>query len=160
MLVEDRIDLIDEIPIYVRQYRISQALEEFVRLQINILLEAGFIEHSTSEYNSPIWVVPKADSPEGKRQWRLVNDYRKLNEKTVTMNFPIPNLTHIIEQLGGANYFIVVEMSSGFHQIPLRKEDRKYTAFSTTFGHLQYAILPLSMKNAPATFQEQINKVV
>ena len=128
-LVEHRIDLINEIPIYVRQYPIPQALEEFVRLQINILLETGIIEHSTSEYNSPIWVVPKADSLEGKRQWRLVNDYRKLNEKTVTMNFSIPNLTHIIKKLGGANYFIVADLSSGFHQIPLHKEARKFTAF-------------------------------
>ena len=124
------------------------------------MLEAGIIEHSTSEYNSPIWVVPKADSPEGKRQWRLVNDHRKLNEKTVTMNFPIPNLMHIIEQLGGANYFIVADLSIGFHQISLRKEDRKYTAFSTSFGHYQYARLPFGMKHASATFQEQINKVV
>ena len=76
------------------------------------------------------------------------------------MNFPIPNLTHIIEQLDGANYFIVVDLSSGFHQIPLRKEDRKFTAFSTSFGHFQYARLPFGMKNAPATFQQQNNKVV
>ena len=153
-LLKHRIDLIDEIPIYVRQYPIPQAIKEFVRLQINILLETGIIEHSTSEYDSPIWVVPKADSPEGKQQWRLDNDYRMLNEKTVTMNFPIPNLTHIIEQLGGANYFIVADLSSGFRQILLRKEDRKFTAFSTSFGHFQYARLPFGMKNTPATFQE------
>ena len=159
-LVEHRISLIDDIPVNIRQYPIPQALQEFVREQINVLLQAGVIEPSESEYNSPLWVVPKADSPDGRRQYRMVTDYRKLNEKTVTMTYPIPNITHITEQLGGGNCFLVADLASGFYQIPLRKEDRKYTAFSTMFGHFQYVRLPFEMKNAPATFQEQINKVV
>ena len=106
-LVEHRISLIDDIPVNIRQYPIPQALQEFVREPINVLLQAGVIEPSESEYNSPLRMVPKADSPDGRRQYRMVTDYRKLNEKTVTMTYPIPNITHITEQLGRGNCFLV-----------------------------------------------------
>ena len=53
-LVEHRINLIDDIPINIRQYPLPQALQDFVCEQIGVLLKAGVIEPSESEYNSPL----------------------------------------------------------------------------------------------------------
>ena len=37
---------------------------------------------SISPYTSPVWIVPKKSNAFGRRKFRLVIDYRKLNEKT------------------------------------------------------------------------------
>ncbi|CAD7078365.1 unnamed protein product [Hermetia illucens] len=56
------------------------------------MLKQGIIQHSTSPYNSLIWVVPKKVDSSGEQKWRLVNDYRPLNEQTVDDKHPIPNV--------------------------------------------------------------------
>ncbi|XP_068986184.1 uncharacterized protein [Bombus flavifrons] len=48
-------------------------------------------------------------------------------------------------------------LSSGFHQIPMDPESKKYTAFSTPQGHYHYDRLPFELKNAPAAFQRMID---
>jgi hypothetical protein len=47
------------------------------------LLEEGIIVKSDSAWNSPILVVPKKTGPDGKKKWRMVVDFRKLNEETI-----------------------------------------------------------------------------
>jgi hypothetical protein len=64
------------------------------------LLEDGIIAKSDSAWNSPLLVVPKNVGPDGKRKWRLVVDFRKLNEKTVGDAYPLPDITEILDQLG------------------------------------------------------------
>ena len=49
------------------------------------------------------------------------------------------------------------DLSSGFHQIPMTGESKKYTAFSTPEGHFEFNIMPLGLKNAPATFQRMMD---
>lgn len=45
----------------------------------------------------------KLDSSDQKK-WRLVRNYRKLNEKTIDNRYPIPN-TDILDKLGRCMYF-------------------------------------------------------
>ena len=93
----------------------------------------------------------KADS-QGKVKWRMVIDYRALNEKTISDAYPLPNITDILDQLGGAKYFSTLDLASGFHQIPMDPEPKPKTAFSTSFGHYEYKIMSFGLKNAPATY--------
>ena len=43
----------------------------------------------------------------------------------------------ILDHLGKAKFFSAFDLSAGFHQIPMKEEDKKYTAFSTTQGHFE-----------------------
>jgi hypothetical protein len=43
----------------------------------------GIIEPSTSPWNSPILVIPKKKDASVRNKWRIVVDFRKLNEVTV-----------------------------------------------------------------------------
>jgi hypothetical protein len=49
--------------------------------------------------NAPIWIVPKKMDASKKKKFRLVIDYRKLNEKTVDDKFPIPQIEDIFDNL-------------------------------------------------------------
>ena len=61
-------------------------------------------------------------------------DYIKLNENTVDDKFPIPNLNGIKDKLGKSQHFTTLDLAKGFHQILVRKEDRKKTAFLRLLG--------------------------
>lgn len=64
----------------------------------------------------------------------MVIDYPGLNEKTTRDAYPLPNITDILDQLSGAKYFRIVDLTSGFHQIPIDPADKDKTAFTTSFG--------------------------
>jgi hypothetical protein len=49
----------------------------------------------------------------------MVIDYHRLNEKTIGDVYPLPNISDILDQLGSAKYFSVLDLASGFHQIPM-----------------------------------------
>ena len=118
------------------------------------------MEPSISPYNSPLWIVPKKPDSQGNKRWRLVIDYRKLNDKTIGDAFPLPNITEILDQLGSAKYFSTFHLASGFHQIRMSQEDAHKTAFLTPYGHFQFKRMPFGLKNAPATFQRLMNSVL
>ncbi|XP_055378909.1 putative actin-fragmin kinase DDB_G0287957 [Condylostylus longicornis] len=118
-------------PIYSKIYRFPKIHEEEVNKQVQEMLEQNIIQPSSSPYNSPIWVVPKKLDYSGKQKWRIVIDYRKLNEITVDDKFPIPNIDSIFDKLGRAQYFTTLDLAKGFHQILVDEKDRLKTAFST-----------------------------
>ncbi|XP_043604719.1 uncharacterized protein LOC122577454 [Bombus pyrosoma] len=159
-ILEHRIITTDDIPINVKQYRYPPAHREEITRQIQELLETDVVMPSTSPYNSPLWIVPKKPDSQGNKRWRLVIDYRKLNDKTIGDAYPLPNITEILDQLGSAKYFSTFDLASGFHQIRMAREDAHKTAFSTPYGHFQFKRMPFGLKNAPATFQRLMNSVL
>ena len=68
------------------------------------MLDSGIIKPSSSPYNSPLWIVPKKMDSSGKQKWRLVSDFRQLNDKTISDGYPLPDITQIIDQVGGHKY--------------------------------------------------------
>ena len=91
---------------------------------------------------------------------RMVIDFRKLNGKTISDAYPLPNIIDILDQLGQAQYFLTFDLASGFHQIPMDPQDRPKTAFSTLNGHYEYARMLFGLKNALATFQRLMDNVL
>ncbi|GFS66967.1 retrovirus-related Pol polyprotein from transposon 17.6 [Trichonephila clavipes] len=120
-----RISLQHDYPIKCPIYKIPFNLRNEFRRQIADLEKAGIISKSNSQYNTPALFVKQ------KEKWRLVLDFRKLNEITVTQYFVIPTLDDILHEILGSNYFSALDMKSAFNQIPLHFADRHKTAFST-----------------------------
>lgn len=143
--------------INTKSYKPPECHKAEISKQMNEMLEKGIIEPSDSPYNSPVWVVPKKLDASGKQKWRIVIDFRKLNELTDQDAYPLPDIDDILSQLGNAKFFSALDLSSGFHQIPMEEKSKKYTAFSTPQGHYHYNRMPFGLKNAPATFQRMMD---
>ncbi|XP_023319373.1 uncharacterized protein LOC111694666 [Trichogramma pretiosum] len=104
------------------------------------------------EFETSARIVPKKAGPNGEKKWRLVIDYRMLNEKTIASAYPLPNITEILDQLGSSKYFSTLDLQSGFYQVPIDPSDAHKTAFSTPYHHLQFKRMPMGLKRSPSTF--------
>ncbi|GFY35485.1 retrovirus-related Pol polyprotein from transposon 17.6 [Trichonephila clavipes] len=150
-----RISLQHDYPIKCQIYKIPFNLRNEFRRQIADLEKAGIISKSNSQYNTPALFVKQ------KEKWRLVLDFRKLNEITVTQDFVIPTLDDILHEISGSNYFSALDMKSAFNQIPLHFADRHKTAFSTPDGDkYQFNRLCFGLKNSPKAFQSIAQEIL
>ena len=147
-------------PVNASLYRLPESQKQEVRRQVEELKRGGIITESNSPLNSPLLVVPKKADATGERSWRLVTEYRKLNEKTVGDAYSLPDMKEIIDQLGQSKYFSCIDMVMGFHQREMAEENRAKTAFRTKEGHWEYKHLPFGLKVAHATFQRMMNVVL
>lgn len=87
--IKHQIRTVDNIPIHTKSYKYPKIFEDEVQKQVRKMLEDGIIRESISPYTSPVWVVPKKVDASGKRKFRLVIDYRKLNEKTINDKYTL-----------------------------------------------------------------------
>ena len=118
-LITMSIDTGDHSPVARRPYTLALKHHDWVKAEIDKLLEAGFIRESDSSWSAPIVVVPKGDG--GKR---LCIDYRALNAITRTFIWSMPRVD-ILAKLGKAKFFTTLDLRLGYHHIALGKESRK-----------------------------------
>jgi hypothetical protein len=92
----------------------SPAVLAELKSQLVPLLEKGFIKPSRSPWSSAALFVRKKDG-----SFRMCIDYRALNSVTQRDSHPLPRITECLDQLGRAKVFSKIDLSSGYHQIPL-----------------------------------------
>lgn len=158
--IQHEIKVTDPTPVHSKLYRFPEAHKEEVNKQIQKMLDQGIIRPSSSPYCSPLWVVPKKSDASGQKKWRIVIDYRKLNQITVGDAYPLPQIEFILDQLGHSTYFTTLDLASGFHQIEMKPDDIEKTAFSCGFNHFEYLRMPFGLRNSPSTFQRLMNTVL
>ena len=123
--------------------------------QIHEMQQRGVIEPSNSPYSSPILLVPKPYEP-----YRFCADFRALNDVTVTEIFLLPSVRECLDSLQGSTLFTTLDLFSGYRQIPIAKERRRKTAFTTESGHWQFGVMPFGVKNAPSVFARLMSDIM
>ena len=81
--------------------------------------------------------------------WPLVVDYRAVNAATVSDAHPLPYIEEEIAKRAKGKLFTLLDLRHGFHQMPLRKENRQLTAMCMPCGTIQGTVMPMGLKNAP-----------
>ena len=145
--------------INIKSYRPLECHKEEVTRQISELHKKRGIRDSSSTFNSPTWVVPKKADASEKEKWRIVIDFRKIND-TDQEAYPLPVINDNLDQLGQEKFFSTFDLNSGFHQIPMSEGSNKYTAFSTLEGHFEFNRMAFDVKNAPPAFQRMMDNAL
>ena len=148
------VDVGDAQPIKQHPYRLNPQKDEYLKNEVQYLLDNDFIEPSQSNWSSPCLLVLKPD-----QSYRMCTDFLKLNSVTKTDTFPIPRIDDCIDKVGKAKYVTKIDLLKGFYQVPLTERAKELSAFVTPSGLYQYKVMTFGMKNSPATFQRLINSV-
>ena len=56
-------------------------------------------------------VVPK---PGPGDDHRLCVDFRDVNDRTVSIKYPLPNIDDIVQSLGGSHFYCKLDLAKGF----------------------------------------------
>ena len=129
-LVEFECQLSEGDPVSVPQYPLSRSKREIFRNWIIEMYKKGFIRLCNSSFCSPMLVVPKTAIDGSIKGWRVVADLRKLNARTVNLlTVQPPNCDQIFSELTGVRLMSNFDMSAGFYNIKIRKEDQHKFAF-------------------------------
>ena len=149
------IDTSDHPPRAEKPYALALKHYDWVRDEIDKLLKAGVIQESHSSWSVPIVVVPKGDC--GKR---LCMDFRALNAITRPYVWPMPRVKDIFAKVGKGKFFTVLDLRSSYCHIALDGDAIKKTAFVMPLGKYEYLKVPFGLAQAPAYFQNLMNKVL
>ena len=96
---------------YRRSTKMAPKELEACRIQLQELLDKGYIEPSASPFGSPVLMVPKPGNPD---KLRMVIDYRAINELTVADRFPLPDVQAMMDRLQGKKVFSTLDCLWGF----------------------------------------------
>ncbi|KAL0549087.1 hypothetical protein IC582_013567 [Cucumis melo] len=142
------------VPISRAPYRMAPAELKELKVQLQELLDKGFIRPSVSPWGAPVLFVKKKDG-----SMRLCIDYRELNKVTVKNRYPLPRMDDLFDQLQGATVFSKIDLRSGYHQLRIKDEDVPKTAFRSRYGHYEFIVMSFGLTNAPAVFMDLMNRV-
>ena len=129
---------------------------EAMKAKLKEFMERGWLETCTSEWASPASVVPKKVAGE----WRLVVDYRGLNEQTEFDSYTLPPIEDMLQRQHERRLFTVINLKHGYHQMPLAPESCACTAMSTPLGPLQWKVMPMGCENGNASFQRMLEDIL
>ena len=156
--VQHTINLKDREPIYLKQFRIPEAQREAVQKHVEDLLKMGVVRPSRSKFNTPIFVISKQGGG-----LRIVQDFRAINQNTQTDKYSLKDIQQCISDIGnaGSTVFSTLDLTSGFWQMMLNPECRKYTAFTLPgLGQFEWNASPAGLLGAPGSFQKLLEIVI
>ena len=146
LIKQHRVKLTSDEPIWSHPYPVLYSVRTTLQKELNDMLKMNIIQESRSPYSSPIVIVKKRDSTN-----RLCVDFRKLNKITEVDPEPTNTVVETIQNLSTDKWFSKIDLTKGYWQVPLVKEDVYKTAFSSSDGSYKFLRMPFGMVNSGAT---------
>ena len=152
--LEHKIDVTCSEPIRKKAYPVPESLKEVFVAEVDKMLDLGIIEPSCSPYSSPPVLVKKSNS-----EYRMCIDFRAINSITKFDAEPMPTIEGDLPKFVGSKFISEIDMCKAYHQVPLEENSKKYTAFPTPYGLMQFTKLPFGLSTACSTYIRLMRRV-
>ena len=144
-------------PVATKSRRQSPCDSSFMRNEITRLHSQGIIRPSVSPWRAQAFVT----KDDGSHKRRMVIDYSDtINRFTELDAYPMPNVLDMIQKISRYRYFATFDLKSAYHQIPIKEEDIKFTAFEVDGQLWEFTRIPFGVTNGVSAFQRTIDKVI
>ncbi|GKC98551.1 putative reverse transcriptase domain-containing protein, partial [Tanacetum coccineum] len=152
--VEFRIDLVPgAAPVTRAPYWLAPSKMKELSVQLQELLEKGFIRLSSSPWGAPVLFMKKKDG-----SFRMCIDYHELNKLAVKNRYPLPRIDDLFYQWQRSSVYSKIDLRSRYHQLRIKEEDIPITAFRTRYGHFKFQVMSFGLTNVPAVFMDLMNR--
>lgn len=74
--------------------------------------------------------------------------------------YPLPKIDEMVNKLSKYKVFSTYDLKSAYHQIPIQKSERMYTAFEGLGELYESCVLPFGVTNGVPCFQRVMNDLV
>ena len=161
----------DDVPFVAKPRKYNDIQRAFLKHKIRIMRRRAQLEDATGGYSSALVLVPYQDriqaftkkhgAKAAEEMWkeehekevstffRLTQDLRELNQKTIADLYPLPRIDYLLDQVKmGTDHFSIADLADAFWCVPLAKQDRHKTAFRTPYDHVQSTVMVQGAKNS------------
>ena len=119
-------------------HRMAPVELQELRVQLQELLDKGFIRPSTSPWGASVLVAKKKG-----KTLRLCIGYRQLNRVIIQNRYLLPRIDDLFDQLRGVRVYSKIDFRTGYHQLRVRETDIPKIAFRTRYGYFEFTVMPL-----------------
>ena len=143
-------------PFMMKVKALSPGFRAVQKDAIKKMLDYGVLVPTVSAWGTTTTFASKKT-----QEIRPCMNFCRLNRMdTIKDNYPLPRAPQLLEKFTGKKFFTTLDCAAGYWNIPIHPDDRKYTAVICEEGHFEHARMPFGLRNAPATFQRLMDKIL
>jgi len=143
-------------PIRQRRRKFNEERRLVVKEETQKLISAGHIR----EIQYPEWLANVVLVKKANGKWRMCVDFIDLNKGCLKDSYPLPNIDTLVDSASGCKMLSFLYAFSGYNQIKMHPRDESKTTFMTETCIYCYKVMPFGLKNAGATYQRLMDKVL
>jgi len=143
-------------PIRQRRRTFNEEKRQAIKDETQKLPAAGHIREI--QYPECLANVVLAKKSSGK--WWMCVDFTDLNKACPKDSYPLPSIDALVDSASGCKLLSFFDAFSGYNQIKMHPTDEEKTAFMTERSWYCYKVMPFGLKNAGATYQRLMGKVL
>jgi len=143
-------------PVRQRRRKFNEERHLVVQEETKKLLSAGHIR----EIQYPEWLANVVLVKKANGKWRMCVDFTDINKACLKDSYPLPSIDALVDSASGCKMFSFLDAFSGYNQIKMHPRDECKTAFMTETCCYCYKVMLFGLKNAGATYQRLMDKVL
>jgi len=143
-------------PVRQRRRKFNEERRLVVQEETRKMLNANHIR----EIQYPDWLANVVLVKKANGKWRMCVDFTDLNKACPKDSYPLPRIDALVDSASGCRMRSFLDAFSGYNQIKMHPRDECKTAFMTETSYYCYTVMSFGLKNAGATYQRLMDKVL
>jgi len=139
-----------------RRRKFNEEKRQAIRDETQKLLAVGHIR----EIQYPEWLANVVLVKKSSGKWRMCVDFTDLNKACPKDSYPLPSIDALVDSASGCKLLSFLDAFLRYNQIKMHPMDEEKTTFMTERLCYCYKVMPFGLKNAGATYQRLMDKVL